>query len=278
MLSHQFDPATNESSPAASGSRAAILDQLRETIDRAADRPTAPVISSGSIELDRELPAGGFRAGSLVEWLGDAGSGATTLALLAARNAADNINSAPRPIAIVDEQNRFYPPAAAALGIDPAQLLLIAPANRRDAAWATHQVLASPAIAALVAWPAALDDRMLRRFQLAAEKASVLGCFIRPPQVRDSPTWADVRLLVEPLAACSSVDLLHSAPIHGVPSHSVPIPNAPGSARRFRIEVLHCRGGRSGASLELELHDETHTLHLAASLAPATPVSRPARA
>src|SRR5438094_4205579 len=58
--------------------------KLEGTQPTAEDRP----ISTGSSALDRLLPAGGLRRGTLVEYLSSApGSGAGTLALSAAREA-----------------------------------------------------------------------------------------------------------------------------------------------------------------------------------------------
>jgi len=42
-----------------------------------------------------------------------------------------------------------------------------------------------------------------RRLQLAAEQGGGLGLLIRPEAVRHQPSWADVRLLVEPLPTTS---------------------------------------------------------------------------
>src|SRR5437868_3154844 len=69
-------------------------------------------ISSGYPDLDQRLLGGGFRRGSLVEWLSaGSGSGAGSLALAAAREACRN----GRPLVIIDPRNLFYPPAAASL-------------------------------------------------------------------------------------------------------------------------------------------------------------------
>lgn len=73
-------------------------------------------VSSGCSELDYHLPAGGFAGGTLVEWLiGRRGSGAGTLALLAARQAMAQDGGA---LVVLDRAARLYPPALAAWGID----------------------------------------------------------------------------------------------------------------------------------------------------------------
>src|SRR5579863_2696622 len=80
------------------------------------------VISTGIEALDRLLPDGGFREGTLIEWLADSGA-ADQLALLAARPALGE----DRFLIVIDEEKTFYPPAAASLGIDLERLVLVRP-------------------------------------------------------------------------------------------------------------------------------------------------------
>src|SRR5438046_2055876 len=137
------------------------------------DRP----ISTGSPALDRLLPSGGLRRGTLVEYLTSAaGSGAGTLALAAAREACREGQA----LVVLDRQvggdgtrnvpaTYFYPPAAAAWGIDPAKLLVLRPASEADALWAFDQALRCPGVGAVWATCDRLDVRDFRRLQLAAE-------------------------------------------------------------------------------------------------------------
>ena len=67
-------------------------------------------LSSGCPPLDQLLPGAGFPRGALVEWLaGEPGSGAETLAMLAAREATRQGGV----LVVMDRLQRFYPPAAA---------------------------------------------------------------------------------------------------------------------------------------------------------------------
>ena len=188
------------------------------------------VVSSGSPALDRILPAGGFQRGSLVEWLCEGtGSGATTLALVAAAQAA----RAGGAVVVVDHQRAFYPPAAVALGIPLERLVVVHPDNRPDHLWALDQVLRSRGVAAVWCRPPGNEDHAWRRWQLAAEASGVLGLLARAAAARDEPSWAELRLWVEPIAQ--------------------PERQPPARARRLRVEVLRLRGGRAGQSVELEL-------------------------
>jgi hypothetical protein len=118
------------------------------------------------------------------------------------------------------------------------------------------QSLRCRGVTAVLAWPENLAGRTFRRLQLAVEEGGGVGMFIRPDAVWREPSWADVRLLVEPLPSASPQS----------------------NRRRLRIHLLRCRGGAGGASLDVELDDETHPVHLAARLAKPTPLRRAARA
>lgn len=190
------------------------------------------VISSGCPSLDQALPEKGFRSGTLVEWLaaGD-GSGAAMLALLAASQACRQEGA----VVVLDRTGEFYPPAAVGLGIEPRRLIVVYPGSKADHDWALDQSLRCSAVAAVVAWPDALggtlDGRTFRRLQLAAEEGGSLGLLIRPETVRRQPSWADVRLLVEPLPTAA--------------------PYA--QRRRLRVFLLRCRGGASERQVKVEV-------------------------
>jgi hypothetical protein len=189
-------------------------------------------LPASSRPVEELLPGLQLRRGSLVEWLGDDGGGTTSLALLAARETCRR----GRALVVVDRERRFYPPAAAAMGINLEELIVVCPRNQRDYLWALTQVLGCPAVGAVLCWPERLDDRAFRRLQLAAERGGNWGFLVRPVEVRGSPTWAELQLLVQP------------------------VPTA--GPRRFRASLVRGRGGHEGISLEWEFNDETNTLRL----------------
>ena len=222
-------------------------------------------ISSGCGPLDRLLPGGGFRRGTLAEWLAAGeGSGVTGLALAAARQACRTVGGRSETppagwpdgtLVVLDSRCEFYPPAAVRLGIEPQNLILVRAGSQADNRWALDQALRCPGVAAVLAWPQKIDGRTFRRLQLAAEEGGGLGLLIRPPAAREEPSWADVRLLVEPL------------PVGPLPVGTLPVGPLLNCKRRVRIHLLRCHGAASGRSMDLEIDDETHTLHLAAQLA-----------
>jgi len=223
--------------------RTICLEELRRRIARLeAPRQRAHnlPLRSGCNALDHLLPEGGFRRGTLVEWLSPGeGIGAGTLALLAARGACQN----GRMLAVLDPRGEFCPTAAVRLGITPEQLLVVQPQGAADHDWAIDQVLHSPAVAAVLAWPKTIDVRTFRRWQLAAEEGGSLGLLLRPAAARSEPSWADLRLLVEP------------QPI--APTNRLRFRNL----RPLRITLLRCRGGTAGRSVDVELDDETYRVH-----------------
>jgi len=229
-------------------------------LENACPQDRRPVVSSGCPALDRILPENGFRSGTLVEWLScGPGDGAATLAFrtaVEALHASTASRGRPVPdgrvVVVLDPSGEFYPPAAIAQGIDPPRLIVVHPGNQADHLWALDQALRCPAVAAVVAWPdgaiksvrlnGKLDGRAFRRLQLAVEQGSGLGLLVRPAALRGEPSWADVRLLVEPLP-CAQMGTV------------------PYVARRLRIVLLRCRGGRGERTIEVEMDDEPHPLH-----------------
>lgn len=223
-----------------------LLAALRQAMAQAGGKETnsQEVVGSGCAALDRLLPRQGFPCGCLVEWLaaGD-GTGAASLALGTAVQAAAQGGA----IVVLDRRRQFYPPAAAWAGIDLERLIVVQAATPIDEQWALDQALRCPAVAATLAWPERLDGRTFRRLQLAAEEGGGLGLLLRLEQARHEPSWAEVRLWVEPLPAAG-----------------------PAAGRRLRIELLRCRGQAEGRQVELEVDDATRTVHLAAPSEKAT--------
>jgi hypothetical protein len=191
-------------------------------------------------------PAAGAERGALVEWIGDAGSGAGSLALAMARQ---TLAQSPGALVVIDGQPvSFYAPAAAAAGLDLDRTLLVCPAHARDRAWALEQALRSPGLAATLCWlPAfrtmAAAGRALRRWQLAAELHGAWGVFVRPLEARREPSFAAWRLLVTPVAGAGE------------------------SARRVQVEVISGPGRSPGRSTLVEVDDETGHVHLVPPLA-----------
>jgi protein ImuA len=212
-------------SPSASRDLPASLADLRQALDKLVRSPTGrgeEILSTGAPALDRCLPLGGLRAGSLVEYLGGGGS----LALAAARAACQS----GRALVIVDRAGRFYAPAAASFGLNLTRLVLVRPATAADELWTLTEALRCPGIGAVWSVCPRLAQRDFRRLQLAAETGGTLGLLMRPAKVRSRPTWAEVQWLVEPQPARERW--------------------------RMRVALVRCRGAHEGQSVLVEW-DET---------------------
>lgn len=228
---------------------ARLAEQIRRGGQPLGEVDEGLLVSSGARELDALLPRGGFVRGSFVEWIAARpGAGATLLALKVAQAACGHEGH----WAVIDGERNFFPPAAAALGLSLARLLVVRPTRGADVLWAADQVFRCNGVAAALAWPGTLDHRALRRWQLAVEESRVLGLLVRPREVLTEPSWAEARLLVEPLPTTDD-------------------------QRRWRIEVVHARGGWGGRTVEVALHYETGKLRTYHSQQPVRLVSPLAR-
>jgi len=250
----------------------------------------AGYIDTGCPGLGRLLPGGGYERGSLVEWFAQRhGSGVSSLSLLAAASAMKD----GKALVVMDWQGTFYPPSAAALGIDLQRVVVVRPLSREDGWWGLDQALRCPAIGAV--WselPEEMDDRLARRLQLAAEEGGTLGLFVRDIRTRGRPSWADVQWLVrsEPFDSNDSpknkplndplsyptnrlqqnrlyqnqLDQSNPASCSNLlSSHS----NSTSTGRCVQVELLRCRSGAGHGGnparrrIRLELGHKPHSLY-----------------
>jgi hypothetical protein len=253
------------------------LQQQIRHLEKSARRSDVDIVSTGCAALDQLLPENGLVRGTIVEWLAESpGSSAATLALIAARNACQEASEQEAPeqrspghgvpgrqkfarqqtgpqqtqqterqqtgsLVVVDPQRLFYPPAAAAWGIDLHRTIVLHPTNLADQNWALQQSLNCPAVAAVWALLDEIDERSFRRFQLAAEQSGCIGLFHRPAHVRRQPGWSEIQFAVRPQRATNA--------------HSI--------QRHLQIELVRCRGGISGKRIDLEINEATGALRVA---------------
>jgi hypothetical protein len=162
-------------------------------------------------------------------------------------------------LVVIDRRQTFYPPAAAAWGIDLNRLIVVHPRSARDELWAAVESLRSPAVAAVWAEIERLDHRAFRRLQLAAQAGRTLGLLLRPASVRGQPSWADVRLEVE----TKQGDRETKRRDRLVQTFSLSPPllvSLSGFLRQIQVRVLRMRGGRAGRVAMLEIDDATYTV------------------
>ena len=163
-----------------------LLEELRSRIRSIERRPgrREGFLGCGRADVEALLPGGGFPRGGLSAIRGGPASGKTGVALGALREA----QAGGALVAFVDGRGQLYPPAALALGVDLARLLIVRPARAElPGLWAAEVLLASgafPAVAVdvpLRSLPAARAEPMLRRLRAAAEKGGAAALLLSAP-------------------------------------------------------------------------------------------------
>jgi len=209
--------------------------------------------------LEGLLPEGGLHPGMLVEWMAaDSASGAGTLAWKVAAAWQPRCTDDGKGFVVIDRRRRFYPPAVVPLGIDLERLLVVRPDSERDALWALEQSLRCPGVGIVIGRIEGVRAQEFRRLQLAAETGGTIGLLLRPARERTQTSWADVRLLVQPI----------QNPKSKIQNRMARSP-AFQRSRQIHVELIHCRGRLSGGAVLLEIDDVTGNVRVASRLAAA---------
>jgi protein ImuA len=248
----------------------ALLPELRERIRRI-ERPTAAihgVLPFGIAAIDRALPGGGLARGALHEILGAGGDeedGALAAAFavgILGRLVAHGSSAGDGMVLWCIPRPDLYGPGLAALGLDPARLVMVRAPRDGEILWAMEEALRAPGIAAVVGEVGTLAAVASRRLQLAAERSGITAFLLR--RWRDGGQAARERNLPNAAVTRWRIAAVPSQPPWGEPGVGRP---------RWRVELLRCRGGEP-ACWEVEEADATGHVSLAAALAdrPAAPV------
>lgn len=169
-----------------------LQDLLRHpAVWRAGAASPAPGVETGWAALDAVLP-GGWPRGALTELITAHRGGALQLVLpVLAR-----FTGRGEWVAFVAPPHVPYAPGLMQAGLKMERLLVVRSDGGKPAAWAAEQGLRAGSLAALCWWPARLDDRQLRRLQLAAERGDCLGFLFRSPGAAREGSPAALRLEV----------------------------------------------------------------------------------
>jgi protein ImuA len=185
----------------------------------------AGVVALGLAGIDAHLPGGGLARGCLHEVTGTDVDGPTRdgaatgfAAALLARFANGPEKSG--PVVWIARRPDLAQAGLAALGLDPARLLLVDTPKRVDALWAFEEALRCKALAAVVAEIEDVDLTQTRRLQLAAELGGTAAILLRPPGEFALPSAARTRWRIA---------------------------NRPGPSRRWQAELARVQGGAPGA-------------------------------
>ena len=233
----------------------------------AALHPGAPagVLSFGDVRVDVHL-GGGLALGQLHE-IGAVGLDAETGAIAAAFLACllARLPDTERAILWIAPVCDLYPPGLPAYGLDPARLVLVQTANDAETLQAMETALRAGGAAAVVGEVGRLVRLPGRRLQLACGKRGTTGFVLRRwPYGRKRPGKQHAK---QEGNAAATRWRLSPEPSEVEP---VAIPREPGPPR-WRVELLHARGGRPGAWImekeEAEDATETHPFRVVAALA-----------
>lgn len=168
--------------------------------------------------LDRHLPGGGWPRGAITEVLGDArGVGEVGLFM----PVLTELSAAGRWIAWIGAPWVPFAPELAARGLDLSRTLSLTPRDDAEGLWAAEQLLGAGRTGAVLLWIGQVEERRLRRLQLAAETSSALVVMFRP----------------EGCARLNSPAALRVAVKAGRPG--------------IEVSVLKCRGRRPPAALDV---------------------------
>ncbi|MCH9692960.1 MAG: translesion DNA synthesis-associated protein ImuA [Gammaproteobacteria bacterium] len=175
-------------------------------------------LASGFAKLDRCLPGGGWPQQALTEILieqygvGELRLLMPALAQLSAEeaHAGHDDYSEPGWIAWIAPPFQPYAPALQQCGIDLSRMLVVRPKDDSELLWSAEQALSSGTCAAVLLWPAMLDDQASRRLQLAAEKGHSWAIAFRPLAARKQPSAAALRLELQSTEQGTRVHILKS--------------------------------------------------------------------
>ena len=190
----------------------------------------AAAVPTGVDALDAELQ-GGLPRAALTEILAEDGEGAEWLALRALSRAGGRV-------AILDSDDSFHPPGAAALGLDLSRTLIVRERRPREVLYALERLAREKHLRATLAWPGALQDTFLRRLQLAAERSG--QCVMLLCARAGETSWGALRLRVRAVRGQG--------------------------ARVLEVHTLRARGGILPRPVRIEVDDGTLSVRMAAAL------------
>lgn len=157
--------------------------------------PASGSLSTGFADLDCLLPGSGWPRGAITEILLEhQGIGELRLIVPAVRD----ITHAGGWVVFVAPPHLPYAPALARLGINLNQIILLDVKALKDQWWAAEQALRAGSCSAVLFWPRTIDDRGLRRLQLAAEAGGTTGFVFAPVTRALQASPAPLRLKLAP--------------------------------------------------------------------------------
>lgn len=162
-------------------------------------------LSTEFVALDELLPGGGWQQGAVTELLLE-NEGIGELRLLIP--ALGSITHAGGWVALIATPYVPYAPALARLGINLNQLIVLEARALKDQWWAAEQALRAGSCEAVVFWPKIIDDRNLRRLQLAAQTGGSIGFVFTSAARAAHPSPAPLRIKLAAAAHGLQVNII----------------------------------------------------------------------
>jgi protein ImuA len=229
--------------------RAAVMAELRRLMPRMGEERKA--LPLGLAAIDSHLPDGGLACGALHEIVPAAESCIAAafgfIAAILGRLTCPLVFVMPahglRPYR---PHGRLHGHGLNALGLDPARLILVETAHRKETLWAMEEAVRSAAPAAVVGVIDTLDLKLSQRLHLAATDAGLPVFLLRPAPTLESSAAATRWRIGTAKAARDRFGLL--------------------TQPRWHLQLERCRNGRPGEWV-VEYDHVAHRFSLAAALA-----------
>lgn len=151
-------------------------------------------VPTGHHELDLSLPGGGWPANAVTEILHDLhGIGEMQLLLPCLARLSKS-----KHVALVAPPYIVNAPALASVGAELSRITVLPQVSSKDRDWAAEQCLRSGAYAAVLMWADDMNDKDMRRLQLACEHGKALGFVFRSGRHAQNPSPASLRVKLGP--------------------------------------------------------------------------------
>ncbi|HEX4856903.1 MAG TPA: translesion DNA synthesis-associated protein ImuA [Limnobacter sp.] len=152
-------------------------------------------VPSGFVQLDQQLPGGGWPTHNLIELLlKHHGIGELRFLIPVLRR----LSQAQRKLVLVGAPLLPLTPVFEQFGVKLNQVHLVQAEKPQDRLWAMEQILQSDAFGAMVMWlpeeKSLCSPTVLRRLQYQATRSNGLSFVFRPLRAQDQPSPASLRL------------------------------------------------------------------------------------
>jgi protein ImuA len=231
--------------------RAAVMAELRRLLPRTGELRKA--LPFGLAAIDSHLPGGGLACGALHEVVPAAESCVAAAFGFIAAVLAHLSRAYPLLFVMPAYGLRPYRPHGRlhghglnALGLDPARLILVETAHRKETLWAMEEAVRSAAPAAVAGVIDTLDLKTSQRLHLAATDAGLPVFLLRPAAALESSAAATRWRIGTAKAARDRFGLV--------------------TQPRWHLQLERCRNGRPGEWV-VEYDHVAHRFSLAAALA-----------